>query len=244
MTRARRRNIIRVQRTWTGLGLVGAISFIAGMTDAIGLRLSGDFVSFMTGNTTRAAIAMADGDLHHGFVLLAAIFTFVAGNALGIVVAHLVPRRIFGVLACVSLLLALGAMMQAPALHLVRFYVVVLAMGMVNATVEHIEGLPIGLTYVTGALSRLGRGIGRFLMGDRQLDWSIQLVPWLGMVSGAIIGALLGIAMPQTALIVAALLAMGVALFSLRIRRALHRRYNQRVIRPQAPHPARPPLRK
>ena len=33
----------------------------------------------------------------------------------------------------------------------------VLAMGMVNATVEHIEGLPIGLTYVTGALSRSRR---------------------------------------------------------------------------------------
>ncbi|TRL40512.1 YoaK family protein [Rhizobium straminoryzae] len=240
MTRARRRNIIRVQRTWTGLGLVAAISFIAGMTDAIGLRLSGDFVSFMTGNTTRAAIAMADGDLNHGLILLAAILVFVLGNALGIVVAHLVPRRIFGVLASVSLLLALGAMMQAPALHFLRFYTVVLAMGMVNATVEHIEGLPIGLTYVTGALSRLGRGIGRFILGDRQMDWRIQLVPWLGMVSGAISGALLGIALPQTALIVAAFLTMMVALFSLRIRRALHRRYNQRVIRPSAHRPIHP----
>ncbi|MGG2477383.1 DUF1275 family protein, partial [Rhizobium sp. BR5] len=54
MTRQRRRNIIRARRTGTGIALVAAISFIAGMTDAVGLYVSGDFVSFMTGNTTRA----------------------------------------------------------------------------------------------------------------------------------------------------------------------------------------------
>ena len=43
---------------------------------------------------------------------------------------------------------------------MMRFYMIVFAMGMVNAAVEHIEGLPIGLTYVTGALSRFGRGCG------------------------------------------------------------------------------------
>ncbi|WP_137129576.1 YoaK family protein [Rhizobium sp. FY34] len=228
MTRDRRRRMIRIQRTGTGIALVSSISFIAGMTDAIGLRLSGDFVSFMTGNTTRAAIALSDGDVHHGLVLLAAILVFVIGNTLGILLAHVVARRIFGVLAGVSLLLATASMLQDPALHLIRFYMVVLAMGMVNATVEHIEGLPIGLTYVTGALSRLGRGIGRYLLGERRFDWSIQLVPWLGMISGAISGALLGIALPKDALFVAAFLTMTVALSTLFLRRTLHKRFNQR----------------
>lgn len=229
MTRDRRRRMIRIQRTGTGIALVSSISFIAGMTDAIGLRLSGDFVSFMTGNTTRAAIALSDGDVHHGLVLLAAILVFVIGNTLGILLAHVVARRIFGVLAGVSLLLATASMLQDPVLHLIRFYMVVLAMGMVNATVEHIEGLPIGLTYVTGALSRLGRGIGRYLLGERRFDWSIQLVPWLGMISGAMSGALLGIALPKDALFVAAILTMIVALSTLFLRRTLHKRFNQRV---------------
>ncbi|MCO5732905.1 YoaK family protein [Rhizobium sp. SSA_523] len=228
MTRERRRRMIRSQRTWTGLALVAAISFVAGLTDAIGLRLSGDFVSFMTGNTTRAAISIADGEWHHGIVLLGAVAVFVLGNALGIVTAYLVPRRIFGVLGCVALLLALAALMQDEQLRLLRFYCVVLSMGMVNATVEHIEGLPIGLTYVTGALSRLGRGMGRYLMGERSLDWSIQAIPWLGMISGAITGAALGIILADKALFVAAGLALAIALVSLRIRRALHRRFNQR----------------
>ncbi len=230
MTRERRRRIIRTQRTWTALGLVAAISFLAGLTDAIGLRLSGDFVSFMTGNTTRAAIRLADGDWGHGFVLLAAIFVFVIGNALGIVIAHMVPRRIFGVLASVALFLAIASMLESEQFRLLRFYLVVASMGMVNATVEHVEGLPIGLTYVTGALSRLGRGIGRFVLGDRNLDWTIQAVPWFGMVSGAMCGAVLGLSMPDHALFVAAALAMVVALSSLFIRRTLHRRFNQRTL--------------
>ncbi len=81
MTRQRRRNIIRARRTGTGIALVAAISFIAGMTDAVGLHLSGDFVSFMTGNTTRAAISLEAGVYSHAAKLLFAIVAFVAGNA-------------------------------------------------------------------------------------------------------------------------------------------------------------------
>lgn len=228
MTVARRKRLIRAQRAWTGIALVAAISFLAGMTDAIGLRLSGDFVSFMTGNTTRAAIYFVDGNWPHALLLLGAVLLFVLGNALGIVIASLVRRRIFGVLACVALLLSLASMLEQPQLATVRFYLVVLAMGIVNAAVEQIEGLPIGLTYVTGALSRLGRGIGRFIMGDRRLDWSIQIVPWAGMVSGALCGAVIGGIFARESLFAASLLAMGIAISSLFIRKTLHHRYNQR----------------
>jgi hypothetical protein len=74
--------------------------------------------------------------------------------------------------------------MTNAGLELPRFYLIVASMGMVNAAVEHIEGLPIGLTYVTGALSRFGRGIGRWMLGDRHFEWTIQIVPWLGMLAG------------------------------------------------------------
>jgi hypothetical protein len=46
-----------------GLGLVAALSVLAGMTDAIGLLALGDFVSFMSGNTTRLAVAISEADL-------------------------------------------------------------------------------------------------------------------------------------------------------------------------------------
>lgn len=230
MTRQRRRRLIRTRRTVTGLSLVATIAFLAGMTDAVGLMLTGNFVSFMTGNTTRAAIAVGTGDFGHAAVLFAAIFTFVAGNALGIVIAHLAERRAFVVLACVGLLLAIAAGVTEPGLVLLQFYLVVLAMGMVNATVEHIEGLPIGLTYVTGALSRFGRGIGRFLLGDRDFAWTVQIVPWSGMISGAVCGAILANSLGAGALWLVSAVAFSLALATLFIPRPLQRRFNQRLM--------------
>lgn len=228
MTRQRRRNIIRARRTGTGIALVAAISFIAGMTDAVGLYISGDFVSFMTGNTTRAAVSMEAGIYSHALKLLFAIVAFVAGNAGGIVVAHKFDRRIFAVLMGVGMLMVIAALLRNEA-GLAQFYLVVFAMGMVNAAVEHIEGLPIGLTYVTGALSRFGRGIGRFLLGERSLDWGIQIVPWLGMICGAICGAVLGATLQSDALWVVAATVFAVAIATLVIPRSLRHRYNQRV---------------
>jgi uncharacterized membrane protein YoaK (UPF0700 family) len=230
MTRQRRRRLIKTRRTVTGFLLVASISFIAGMTDAVGLMLTGNFVSFMTGNTTRAAIAVGTGDFSHAAVLFAAIVTFIGGNALGIVVAHAADRRAFVVLACVSILLALAAGFETPSLVLVQFYLVVLAMGMVNATVEHIEGLPIGLTYVTGALSRFGRGIGRFILGDRDFLWTVQIVPWSGMIIGAVLGALLARAFGSHALWLVSMIALALAFTTLFIPRPLQRRFNQRLM--------------
>lgn len=42
-----------------GLALVASLSVLAGMTDAIGFMASGDFVSFMSANTTRLAMAIS-----------------------------------------------------------------------------------------------------------------------------------------------------------------------------------------
>lgn len=231
MTRQRRRGIIHRRRTATGLCLVAAISFIAGMTDAVGLILSGNFVSFMTGNTTRAALAFAEMDYRHAAILFVALWTFILGNALGIVVAHKVSsRRASVVLACVSALLVLAAISPATAFWSAQFYLVVLSMGMINATVEHVEGLPIGLTYVTGALSRFGRGIGRFLVGDRNASgWLIQCIPWTGMACGAVAGAFLAHGAGSDALFFVASLTLGLSLVTLMLPRGLQLHFQQPI---------------
>ncbi|MBB4349175.1 MULTISPECIES: YoaK family protein [Rhizobiaceae] len=231
MTRQRRRHIIRKRRTTTGLALVAAVSFIAGMTDAIGLILSGDFVSFMSGNTTRAAISVADGDYTHALTLFGAIWVFILGNALGIVLAHRVSaRRAFVVLSTVAILLAGASVLPADYLR-VQFYLVVLSMGLINATVEQIEGLPIGLTYITGALSRFGRGIGRWMIGDRNpRGWLIQTVPWTGMAAGAVTGAFITHSMGKDALSIVAMLTIVVALATRALPRPLHLHFQQPIV--------------
>ncbi|KQO77033.1 YoaK family protein [Rhizobium sp. Leaf262] len=229
MTRQRRRRLITLRRKGAGVALVAAISFVAGMTDAIGLSMSGDFVSFMTGNTTRAALSLRAGDLSHATRLLLAILVFVSGNAGGIIVANLSERRVVAVLCAVGLFLLLSAVLQGQGGKTAPFYLVVFAMGMINAAVENVEGLPIGLTYVTGALSRFGRGIGRFVLGDRNLDWTIQLVPWIGMISGALCGAVLAITWPEIALATVSLSVFLIALASTMMPRSLRHRYNRKT---------------
>ncbi|AUZ46442.1 YoaK family protein [Pseudomonas orientalis] len=173
-----------------GLLLVAGLSVLAGMTDAIGFMASGDFVSFMSGNTTRLAVAISagDGGLTARLVLLVA--TFIIGNALGVIVSRLSKRH------ALPLLLSIGALLCGAALlpwsdTLPALLAAIIAMGMLNAAVEQVNGVPVGLTYVTGALSRFGRGLGRWLMGERRNGWRMQLVPWAGMFIGAVIGALL-----------------------------------------------------
>lgn len=171
-----------------GLSLVAGLSILAGMTDAIGFLATGNFVSFMSGNTTRLAADLGHGQWWPATQLALAILVFVLGNAGGVLFQRLSGRRACLLLTFLALLLALAAWLpNAEAALLLAIF----AMGMVNAVVEQVNGLPIGLTYVTGALSRFGRGLGRWLLGERRPGWRSQLVPWCGMLLGGVLGALL-----------------------------------------------------
>lgn len=209
------------RRKWRGrigMVLVASLSVLAGMTDAIGFMATGDFVSFMSGNTTRLAVAISAGDLGLIGRLLLLLLTFILGNALGIIVSRASGRRALPLLLCISTLLCASAAWpwseQLPAL-----LAAIIAMGMLNAVVEEVNGLPVGLTYVTGALSRFGRGLGRWMLGERRNGWRVQLVPWTGMLVGAVIGALLEHHLGLKAMLVSGLLSALLALISLKIPR-------------------------
>lgn len=199
-----------------GMALVACLSMLAGMTDAIGFMATGDFVSFMSGNTTRLAVAISDGDLAVIARLALAIAIFIIGNALGILVARLGGRRALPLLLAIGALLC-GAALMPVAEQLTGLIFAILAMGMLNAAVEQVSGMAVGLTYVTGALSRFGRGLGRWLLGERRAGWAMQLVPWAGMFVGAVVGALLEHRLGMAALLVSAALAAVLGLLTLGI---------------------------
>ncbi|TFF39413.1 YoaK family protein [Pseudomonas sp. RIT623] len=214
-----RRTRLQVLRGRVGLGLVAGLSVLAGMTDAIGLLALGDFVSFMSGNTTRLAVAISQADLALMARLALAILSFVLGNALGVLLARRFRRRAAPLLLVVATLLA-GAAAWPSGLSLPALVAATLAMGMLNAVVEQVNGLPIGLTYVTGALSRFGRGLGRWLLGERRHGWRVQLVPWTGMLLGAALGAWLQQRLGLLALSASSAVACLLALVTLFIPRA------------------------
>jgi uncharacterized membrane protein YoaK (UPF0700 family) len=204
-----------------GLMLVACLSVLAGMTDAIGFMASGDFVSFMSGNTTRLAVAISAGDLGLTGRLVLLIATFVVGNALGVMVSRFSKRHALPLLLCISALLC-GAALWPSTETLPALLAAIIAMGMLNAAVEEVNGLPVGLTYVTGALSRFGRGLGRWLLGERRNGWRVQLIPWAGMFIGAVIGALLEQQMGLRALWASGALAGLLGLVTLMIPRRWH----------------------
>lgn len=210
-------------RAVVGLILATSLSVVAGMTDAIGFSQSGEFVSFMSGNTTKMAVAFSDGDMTRGRRLLMVLALFVIGNVLGAIVAKLGGRRHGTVLLLyVGMLLAVAAWLPAlpgvvdtlgleglpgasrlaspRAITLPSLVLSILAMGALNSAVEIVEGVGLGLTYVTGALSKFGRGLGKLIMGEIRYDWMLQLGPFTGLVIGAYVGNLLDDRIGRTAL--------------------------------------------
>jgi len=218
------------QHKWRGrigLTLVASLSVLAGMTDAIGFMASGDFVSFMSGNTTRLAVAISEGDLGLTGRLTLLVATFILGNALGVIISRISKRHALPLLLCIATLLC-GAAAWPMAEQLPAVLAAIIAMGMLNAAVEQVNGLPVGLTYVTGALSRFGRGLGRWMLGERRNGWRVQLIPWAGMFVGAVIGALLEHQLGIRALLVSGLLSALLGLVSLKIPRRWHLGYMPR----------------
>jgi uncharacterized membrane protein YoaK (UPF0700 family) len=191
-----------------------AIAFLAGSVDALGF-VSADryFVSFMSGNTTRLAVDLVTAP-QRALVPALLIAGFVVGVAGGRVAAVRAGRwRKPMILAIVALLLMLAAVLgEGPALG-----AMVLAMGAVNNTFQRNGEAAVGLTYMTGALVRLGQGIGAALAGERQTGWGPYMLLWCGLFAGAVCGALLFTQLGGEALWLAGLLAAGLGAWAWRI---------------------------
>jgi uncharacterized membrane protein YoaK (UPF0700 family) len=182
--------MIRYRRSIRGFAI--CLSAVAGYVDAVGfIALGGFFVSFMSGNSTRLAVGLA-GRSQDAVIAGGLIASFLAGVVLGSASGGLAgvrrPAAILGLtaaaLAAASVLASVGA--RAAALALVAG-----AMGAKNTIFERDGEVSIGLTYMTGTLVKLGQRLAVALLGNGdRLGWLPYLLLWLGLASGALIGAL------------------------------------------------------
>jgi uncharacterized membrane protein YoaK (UPF0700 family) len=158
--------------------------------DAIGfIKLGGFFVSFMSGNSTRLSVGLAQGS---GSAAVAAglIAAFVVGVIAGSLVGRLSEaHRQRTVLTLVSLLLASAASLNTLGSPSFAVIAMALAMGAENAVFERDGEIHIGLTYMTGTLVKMGQRMAGALLGGDRLAWLPYLFLWLGLVSGAVAGA-------------------------------------------------------
>jgi len=174
------------------VALACALSALAGYVDAIGfLHLGGLFVSFMSGNSTRMGVSLAQGQWLSAAEAFGLIALFVIGAAAGsLIVRGRGADRQPWLLLAEALLLAAAALCYAFGLSNVAVAAIVLAMGLENAVFQINGGAGLGLTYVTGALVKVGQLAAAALTGGERWGWAPNLLLWAAMVTGSLCGAL------------------------------------------------------
>src|SRR5882672_202032 len=174
------------------VALACALSALAGYVDGIGyLHLGGLFVSFMSGNATRMGVNLAQGQWMNAAEAFGVIALFVIGAAAGslIVLGRGVHRQPW-VLLAEALLLAASALCHAFGFSNAAVAAMVLAMGLENAVFQIDGGAGLGLTYVTGALVKVGQSVAAALKGGARWSWAPNLLLWAALVAGSLCGAL------------------------------------------------------
>ncbi len=168
------------------------LAALAGFVDALGfLKLNGLFVSFMSGNSTRAAVGAVTG-APLGFLAAALIAAFLVGVVAGAVLGQMADRwRKQAVLAFVIVLLLIGAVSSMMGVEGVPLTLVMAgAMGAANNVFQRDGEVSIGVTYMTGTLVKLGQKLASALTGGAPFAWIPYLMLWIGLVAGGIAGAM------------------------------------------------------
>jgi uncharacterized membrane protein YoaK (UPF0700 family) len=173
------------------LALACALSAMAGYVDGIGfLHLGGLFVSFMSGNSTRLGVSLAQAHWSNAAEAIGLIFLFVIGAACGsLIVLGRGTNRQPWVLLVEAMLLALAALCYEFGLPSAAVAAMVLAMGLENAVFQIDGGAGLGLTYVTGALVKVGQLVAAALTGGKRWAWLPNLLLLAALVAGAVCGA-------------------------------------------------------
>ncbi|WP_407444741.1 YoaK family protein [Rhodococcus sp. (in: high G+C Gram-positive bacteria)] len=175
--------------------LTVALSALAGFVDALGfITLGGVFVSFMSGNSTRFAVETADASWRTAALIGGIVVLFVIGVILGGVIAELTDRdrktRKTAVLVAVTVLLAIGSLSAIPGWIPVTVTAMTLAMGVENSVFRRKGEATVALTYMTGALVKIGHEIASAFFGGPRWGWLPYLGRWGGLVAGGLLGAL------------------------------------------------------
>ncbi len=165
---------------------------LAGGVDAIGfLKSGGFFVSFMSGNSTRFAIGIAEA-----FAAAAAagglIALFVTGVILNVIVSEsfATGQRKIAATVGVAVTLLVAAAIDSLGYETIATGCLCVAMGAANAIFRREGEVSIGVTYMTGTLVKLAHRLADRLRGQRDAPWVPYLLLWLSLVVGGIAGAL------------------------------------------------------
>ena len=170
-------------------GIELGLSFLAGHLDATGFLIAkGFFVSFMSGNTTQLGV-WSYGGFDAIFLPGSLLLSFVAGVTAGAMIAWLRTARERSTLLALSLiLLAVAAAAHTLGSTLGFLLPAAFAMGLVNNVFIRDNEEAVGVTYMTGALVRVGQNFAARLLGRKDDIRSGFGQMWLCLAAGAALG--------------------------------------------------------
>lgn len=180
--------------------LASLLTATAGFVDGLAfIHLGGYFVSFMSGNSTRAGADLATGDLVGWAKAMGLVLFFVLGVVASALIVHLRTVRSGRRLAAgpqstavwVSLVLVLCAagFASVPALEVAVPPAIAASMGAVNGTFTRGGEVTVGLTYMTGTLVKIGQHLALALTGGSRTAWLRFVMLWCAIAVGSIAGA-------------------------------------------------------
>lgn len=198
------------------IGLAG----LAGLVDACGFVVAGGyFTSFMSGNTTRMGVELAENP-----ALALAPLGLISAFLAGVIAGAMIGRRMRGrhkrvLLGLVTVLLAGATGLLAAGLAIPFLGASAMAMGLANNVFVRDGEVTVGVTYMTGALVRFGQGIAARLAGEPLPSTRGYGVLWSALAAGAVAGGALCLVAPLAAAGAGFLAAFVLWLFSLGIER-------------------------
>lgn len=202
-------------------GLALMLAGLAGYVDSLGfLHLGGVFVSFMSGNTTRLAVSLAEGRWLAAGAVAGVLLLFMLGAMLGALVAGGEGARSRSrVLAVEAALLAGAAVAAGAEIAPLAIGLMVLAMAVENSVFLRDGEVGVSLTYMTGTLIKTGHALAAAVRGGDPWAFRPYMALWAGLAGGALMGAVVYGRLGLTALWPAAAVALALAL-GLRFNRA------------------------
>ena len=191
------------------------LSALAGYVDAVGfLATGGFFVSFMSGNSTRLGVGIAEMSSNAALAALL-IGSFLIGVIAGSLIGRVAGRRHREVVPLVL------AALLAEAAGLGDFHqlwpaavLMAVAMGVENIFFAEGTEVRIGLTYMTGRLVKIGQLLAAALAGEDRWGWVPHVLLWSGLLGGGAAGAVAYMVIGSDALWIAAGAALVIALIA------------------------------
>lgn len=198
--------------------LGGLLTAVAGFVDAIGyIGLGGLFASFMSGASVSLGVGLGNGHWGPVYQAVMMIASFLTGVTFGTVLTGITGIWALPTVLLLDGLFLAGAVLLAGsgAAMATSILPVVAAMGVQNTALRPVNGVRLGVTFITGTLVSLGQALGHALLGRPQA-WRLggHALMWGALTAGAAAGAILHARFGPMALLGPASLVTGLAMIN------------------------------